>query len=68
MKPPLTALAALSAIATRCTASVSVKYTGQAPTGYPFRYIDATAHPVQIAGGFLPFTDQFRTTPAFSAA
>ncbi|KAK3619146.1 hypothetical protein LTR56_024201 [Elasticomyces elasticus] len=63
-------LASLAAVAGTATASVSVKYTGQAPTGYSvtFKYTNATAQKVQIAGGLLPFTDQFRTTPAFSAA
>ncbi|TKA68267.1 hypothetical protein B0A55_08525 [Friedmanniomyces simplex] len=61
---------ALAALLGTATASVSVKYTGQPPTGYEvtFRYANASAHQVQIAGGLLPFTDQFHTTPAFSAA
>ncbi|KAK0317473.1 hypothetical protein LTR82_011511 [Friedmanniomyces endolithicus] len=63
-------LAALATLLRTGSTSVSVKYTGQAPTGYEvtFRYTNASAHKVQIAGGLLPFTDQFRTTPAFSAA
>jgi len=63
-------LAALATVLGTGSASVSVKYTGQAPTGYEvtFRYTNASAHKVQIAGGLLPFTDQFRTTPAYSAA
>ncbi|KAK3113402.1 hypothetical protein LTR53_009336 [Teratosphaeriaceae sp. CCFEE 6253] len=63
----ITALAALLKVA---TASVTVRYTDNALTGYEvtFKYTNASASVVQIAGGLLPFTDQFRTTPAFSAA
>ncbi|KAK4555945.1 hypothetical protein LTR86_007165 [Recurvomyces mirabilis] len=68
----MTALLAtgLALLASTTTASVTVQYTGRAPTGYEvtFKYTNATANKVQIAGGLLPFTDQFHTTPAFSAA
>ncbi|KAK3672803.1 hypothetical protein LTR78_007389 [Recurvomyces mirabilis] len=68
----ITALLAtsLALLASTTTASVTVQYTGRAPTGYEvtFKYTNATANKVQIAGGLLPFTDQFHTTPAFSTA
>jgi enterochelin esterase-like enzyme len=58
---------------TACTgfacAGVTVRKTGKAPTGYEvdFTYVNATTDAVVIGGGLLPFTDQFHTTPQFSA-
>jgi hypothetical protein len=54
----------LAALATTVTASVNVKYTGQPPTGYEvsFSHYDPNAKNVSVAGGLLPFTDQFRVS------
>ena len=50
--------------------AVTVRKTNQPPTGYEvmFRYTNATASKVLIGGGLLPFTDQYHTTPSYSAA
>lgn len=48
----------------QAAASVTVRKTGKAPTGYEvdFKYINTTASRVTIGGGIQPFTDQFHTT------
>lgn len=60
----------IAGLATIALGSVTVQYTGQPPTGYEvtFKYTNASASQVQIGGGLLPFTDQFRTTPSYSEA
>jgi len=51
-------------LAAQSLASVTIRKTGSAPTGYEvdFRYINTTAERVLIGGGLQPFTDQFHTT------
>lgn len=48
----------------QASASVTVRKTGKAPTGYEvdFKYTNTTARRVTIGGGIQPFTDQFHTT------
>lgn len=51
-------------VALEASASVTIRKTGRAPTGYEvdFRYVNTTAKRVIIGGGIQPFTDQFHTT------
>ncbi|KAK8032085.1 hypothetical protein PG990_001819 [Apiospora arundinis] len=58
-----TSLLAVSA-ALQASASVTIRKTGQGPTGYEvdFKYTNATAGRVLIGGGMQPFTDRFHTT------
>ncbi|KAI0018717.1 Alpha/Beta hydrolase protein [Xylariomycetidae sp. FL0641] len=50
--------------ALQASASVVVRKTGRAPTGYEvdFRYVNATAQRVLIGGGIYPLTDQWHST------
>jgi len=56
--------ALVSLLAVGASASVTIRKTGQAPTGYEvdFRYVNPTAKRVLIGGGIQPFTDQFHAT------
>ncbi|KAK8122635.1 hypothetical protein PG984_011305 [Apiospora sp. TS-2023a] len=53
----------------QASASVTIRKTGQGPTGYEvdFKYTNATARRVLIGGGLQPFTDRFHTTPTTNA-
>src|SRR5438105_4709702 len=55
---------ALAGLLASGLASVTVRKTSRAPTGYEvdFRYINATAKRVLVGGGIQPFTDQFHAT------
>lgn len=59
----------LAALVTFASASVTVRKTGSAPTGYEVDFVLANtpASSVTIAGGLRPFTDQFHTSPQYSA-
>lgn len=61
---------AFALLTAHASASVNVRKTNQDPTGYEvtLRYKNVTAKSVLIGGGLLPFTDQFHTTPSYSAA
>jgi enterochelin esterase-like enzyme len=59
----------LSVLATYSSASVIVRKTNQGPTGYEidFKYVNANVSSVIIAGGIKQFTDQYHTSPQYSA-
>lgn len=59
----------LTALAALASASVTVRKTNQGPTGYEvdFTYFNASAQSVVVGGGLLAFTDQFHTSPQYSA-
>lgn len=59
----------LAALVTFTSASVTVRKTGSAPTGYEVDFVldNTPASSVTIAGGLRPFTDQFHTSPQYSA-
>lgn len=57
-------LSLLALCSLRASASVTVRKTGEGPTGYEvdFKYVNTTASRVLIGGGLQPFTDHFHTT------
>ncbi|KAJ4390702.1 hypothetical protein N0V93_004300 [Gnomoniopsis smithogilvyi] len=59
----------LTALVVLASASVTVRKTSQGPTGYEvdFTYVNSSAQSVVIGGGIQTFTDQFHTSPQYSA-